>query len=119
MIISNNVEPESLEVEIVGDVYEFKDQFIPQTEENIKYKFPNIILPGNKTYYTKLQLDKVINENRLVMHQDCLNIKKFGRRLGNISYIEGKWYIVLQPIYYSQIDIQNKEILKTTRLRDK
>jgi hypothetical protein len=42
-----------------------------------------------------------------------LNIKDFGRRLGNISYIEGKWYVVLQPIYYED------NTLKTTRLRDK
>lgn len=113
MIISNNVEPESLEVEIVGDSYDFKEEFIKQTSENIKYKFPIISLPKNKTYQTKFTLDKVTNENRLLMHQDCLNIKDFGRRLGNISYIEGKWYVVLQPIYYED------KTLKTTRLRDK
>jgi hypothetical protein len=89
MIISNNVEPDSLEVEIVGDSYDFKEEFISQNE-NIKYKFPIISLPNNKTYQTKLTLDKVTNEHRLLMHQDCLNIKDFGRRLGNISYIEGK-----------------------------
>lgn len=113
MIISNNVEPDSLEIEIVGDSYDFKEEFIKQTNENIKYKFPIISLPKNKIYQTKLTLDKVTNENRLVMHQDCLNIKDFGRRLGNISYIEGKWYVVLQPIYYED------KTLKTTRLRDK
>lgn len=112
MIISNNVEPDSLEVEIVGDVYDFKEEFISQNE-NIKYKFPIISLPNDKTYQTKLTLDKVTNEHRLLMHQGCLNIKDFGRRLGNISYIEGKWYIVLQPIYYED------KTLKTTRLRDK
>lgn len=112
MIISNNVEPDSLEVEIVGDSYDFKEEFISQNE-NIKYKFPIISLPNNKTYQTKLTLDKVTNEHRLLMHQDCLNIKDFGRRLGNISYIEGKWYVVLQPIYYED------KTLKTTRLRDK
>lgn len=112
MIISNNVEPDSLEVEIVGDAYDFKEEFISQNE-NIKYKFPIISLPNDKTYQTKLTLDKVTNEHRLLMHQDCLNIKDFGRRLGNISYIEGKWYIVLQPIYYKD------KTLKTTRLRDK
>jgi hypothetical protein len=90
IIISNNVEPDSLEVEIVGDSYDFKEEFIKQTDENIKYKFPIISLPKNKTYQTKLTLDKVTNEHRLIMHQDCLNIKDFGRRLGNISYVEGK-----------------------------
>lgn len=113
MIISNNVEPESLEVEIVGDSYDFKEEFIKQTNENIKYKFPIILLPKNKIYQTKLSLDKITNEYKLLMHQDCLNIKDFGRRLGNISYIEGKWYIVLQPIYYED------KTFKTTRLRDK
>lgn len=113
MIISNNVEPESLEVEIIGDSYDFKEEFVKQTDENIKYKFPIISLPENKIYQTKLTFDKVTNENKLLMHQDCLNIKDFGRRLGNISYIEGKWYVVLQPIYYED------KTLKTTRLRDK
>lgn len=113
MIISNNVEPDSLEVEIVGDSYDFKEEFIKQTDENIKYKFPIISLPENKIYQTKLTLDKITNEHKLIMHQDCLNIKDFGRRLGNISYIEGKWYIVIQPIYYED------KTLKTTRLRDK
>ena len=113
MIISNNVEPDSLEVEIVGDSYDFKEEFIKQTSENIKYKFPIISLPNDKTYQTKLTFDKVTNEHKLLMHQDCLNIKNFGRRLGNISYIEGKWYVVLQPIYYED------KTLKTTRLRDK
>lgn len=112
MIISNNVEPESLEVELVGDSYDFKE-FFKQTDENIRYKFPIISLPDNKVYQTKLILDKVTDEHRLLMHQDCLNIKDFGRRLGNISYIEGKWYVVLQPIYYED------KTLKTTRLRDK
>jgi hypothetical protein len=44
------------------------------------------------------------------MHQDCINIVNFGRRIGNISYIEGKWHVVLQPIHYKN---------KTSRLRDK
>ena len=112
MIISNNVEPDSLEIEIVGDSYDFKEELSSQNE-NIKYKFPIISLPKNKIYQTKLTLDKITNEHRLLMHQDCLNIKDFGRRLGNISYIEGKWYVVLQPIYYED------KTLKTTRLRDK
>jgi hypothetical protein len=35
-----------------------------------------------------------------------------------MSYVEGKWEIVLQPIYYVQKE-NNKKILKNTRLRDK
>jgi hypothetical protein len=39
-----------------------------------------------------------------------MNVVDYGRILGNISYIEGKWHVVLQPIHYKN---------KTCRLRDK
>jgi hypothetical protein len=36
------------------------------------------------------------------MHQDCIDIKTHGRRLGNISYIDGKWYSNISPIFYKK-----------------
>lgn len=114
-IISNNVEPDSIEIDIIGDVYEFKN-YLGLKNSDIKYELPKIAITSNTSYYTTLKFDKTIKEYHLLMHQDCLNIENFGRRLGNISYMEGKWNIVLQPIYYTNKD---SKMLKTTRLRDK
>ena len=43
-----------------------------------------------------------------------INIKDYGRRLGNIYYNEDKWYITLKPIYFKEGDS-----LKSTKIRDK
>lgn len=108
-IISNNAEPDSIEVEIVGDVYDFKNSIDISENLNIE-EINNISIREGKSYKTYLKYDKIIKEYRFIMHQDCINIVNFGRRIGNISYIEGKWHAVLQPIYYKN---------KTSRLRDK
>lgn len=117
VIISNNVEPDSLEVEILGDVFDFPKEAI--LNDSSIYSFPEIFVGENKKYYTTIKKDRVTQEYSLLTHQDCLNINNFGRRLGNISYIEGKWHLVLQPIYYNHKDDKDNKILKTTRLRDK
>lgn len=51
------------------------------------------------------------------MHQDCMNIKEYGRRVGNIYYNADVWRTVIQPIYYGKKDT-NKS-LKSVRIRDK
>lgn len=115
VIISNNVEPESLEIEIEGDVYNFDKAGIINLD-----KFPKIQLTEKgendkcKEYYTKIEEDRNMHEYHLKVHQDLLNIKDFGRRLGNIHYTEDKWNITLQPIYY-----KDNFVLKTARIRDK
>jgi hypothetical protein len=88
VIISNNVEPDSLEVEILGDVFDFPKEAI--LNDSSIYSFPEIFVGENKKYYTTIKKDRVTQEYSLLTHQDCLNINNFGRRLGNISYIEGK-----------------------------
>lgn len=45
-----------------------------------------------------------------------INIKKYGRRLGNIYYNEDKWYITLKPIYFRDLEGGS---LRSTRIRDK
>lgn len=109
-IISNNAEPDSIEIEVVGDVYDFKNNIVnPEEKFDIK-EINNITIREGKSYVTYLKHNKIIDENSFLMHQDCMNIVNFGRRIGNISYIEGKWHAVLQPIHYKN---------KTSRLRDK
>jgi hypothetical protein len=84
-----------LEIEIVGDVYDFDKQgiykyFKNKDKSSVK---PNIIpeemsISDGKYYNTEVVYDNIKNEYFLKMHQDCLNIgdKKYGRRLGNIYY---------------------------------
>lgn len=131
VITSNNVEPNSLEIEIVGDVYDFNKLNIYQRDNNEEIsdpdikevKFKKIDLTRDETpkyYQTEVMWDPILNEYSLKMHQDCLNIKEYGRRLGNIYYNEDKWYSVIQPIYYKE---RNKDgstsSTHSTRVRDK
>ena len=112
VIISNNVEPKSLEVEIIGDVYNFDKKEIYKNYSDV---FP-VISVNDKKAYTKIKWDSVENNYSLLTHQDTVNIKDYGRRLGNIYYNEDKWYFTFKPIYYR--DLVN-ESLKSTRIRDK
>lgn len=129
MIISNNVEPESLEVEITGDVYGFNKEGIFKSDKvlhNIdiipsdKVK-NNIDENGNvidnrlvKQVNTRVHWDPIENSYSLAVHQDMINIKDYGRRLGNIYYNEDKWYVTLKPIYFKEGDS-----LKSAKIRDK
>ena len=120
MIISNNVEPESFEVEITGDVYGFNKKDNMDTPENV-FKYVNIIPKDQskdgiqKSVNTRIKWDHIENSYSLVSHQDSINIKDYGRRLGNIYYNEDKWYITLKPIYYKDIT----GATRSTRIRDK
>ena len=58
IIISNNVEPESLEFEIVGDVYHFMKENIFKNENlneqnTVNAKFPKITIGNNGEKYYK------------------------------------------------------------------
>lgn len=112
VIISNNVEPESLEIQITGDVYNFNKAKILDGEDQIK--FPEIEIADNKKYSTSVIVDNQNDDKyTLKVHQDCVNMKDYGRRLGNIYYNHDVWYSVIQPIYYKE------DSLKTARVRDK
>ena len=135
VIISNNVQPEELEVEIEGDVYNFNKAGIYREE-----KFGEDILkktkpskPGSKSeHYATQKLqncrvdwDTTLNSYTLVTNQECKNIEEYGRRLGNIQYKEDSWYITLEPIKYTEAYSADKKTLsdygrqKEAKLRDK
>ena len=111
ILVSNNVEPNSLEIEITGDVYGFNKAGIYKNEETIFE--PIEVIPDKKVYSTDVKWNPIENDYSLLVHQDCINIKEYGRRLGNICYNEDRWYVTLRPIYYKD------SILKTTKIRDK
>lgn len=146
VIISNNVEPNSLEFEFIGDVYDFNKAGLYKSEHADPNSFWNIDGSFNtKEFETKkldlekatakngkysqvfnksqveIEKDHVLNQYLLKVKQPIKNIKAYGRRLGNIEYKEDKWYTTISPIYYkdSIVGTTNVSSLKSTRIRDK
>lgn len=141
VLISNNVEPNSLEFELVGDVYDFNKAGIYQSEHVDKESYwnPDGYFDEDKynndkhskefsgTEYSQefsdnisIDRDPVLNQYFIKVNQPVLNIKRVGRRLGNIEYKEDRWYNTITPINYK---IKRKDgvksDLKSTRIRDK
>ena len=100
VIISNKAEPNSIEIEVIGDVYDFKKSGLLDTE------FRN----------TTIKYDPILNQKTLLTEQECRNIEKVGRRLGNIHYKEDAWYLTVEPIRFK--NNKNKE-WSSARIRDK
>lgn len=147
VLMSNNVEPNSLEFELIGDVYDFnkaglyraqhlsKDSYwnIDGTFNNTSYKkeriereFPNGSKNSNSFNKEQVTIDKdvVTGQYFLKVNQPLKNIKTYGRRTGNIEYKEDRWFTTITPIYYynKQKDKNNNfslSDLKSTRIRDK
>lgn len=147
VLISNNVEPNSLEFEFIGDAYDFNKSGIYKSEhlsknsywnidgsfneiayksEQIKREFPNDSINSNLFNKKQVTIDKdiVTGQYFLKINQSIQNIKKYGRRIGNIEYKEDRWFTTIAPIYYynKQKDANNKfylSDLKSTRIRDK
>ena len=128
VIISNNAEPESLEVSIVGDAYGFNKAGIFRSGKTtidhdpitgilnledlknakLKEEFKdacksqdfNINL-GEVQFNTTVQHDPVLNQYTLCVHDNCRDVRsKWGKRLGNIEYREDKWLVTLSPIMF-------------------
>lgn len=111
VIISNKVEPKSIEFEVIGDVYNFKKAGLFKTGKGFKN--------------TKVDYDPILNQYTLITEQECRNIEnpKYGRRLGNIHYKEDSWYLTVEPIKFDpefKADEQNPpRKWSSTRIRDK
>ena len=126
VIISNNVQPNQIEYEIIGDVYKFNktglfrsQNFRNEDEWDIRYNKPKFITPNEKRAYNqsinavkyqssqefsncRIVWDDVLNQYSVIATQDCKNIEKWGRRLGNIHYKEDSWYVTIEPIKYKE-----------------
>ena len=123
VMISNNVEPDSLEIEIVGDVYGFDKEAVykyndceEHSHDLPKTDFVTMTPVKDKYYKTDVTWDPILNQYMLKTHQDVLNINDYGRRIGNMQYKEDAWYMTLQPIYHK---LTNNSKLQSTRIRDK
>lgn len=111
VIISNKVEPKSIEFEVIGDVYNFKKAGLFKTGKGFKN--------------TKVDYDPILNQYTLITEQECRNIEnpEYGRRLGNIHYKEDSWYLTVEPIKFDpefQADEQHPpKKWNSARIRDK
>ena len=111
VIISNKVEPKSIEFEVIGDVYNFKKAGLFKTGKGFKN--------------TKVDYDPILNQYTLITEQECRNIEnpEYGRRLGNMHYKEDSWYLTVEPIKFDpefKADEQNPpRKWSSTRIRDK
>lgn len=130
VIISNNVQPDEIEYELVGDAYNFnkanifaannfvdlqyndlqadweqyyKDKLDKEYQNTDKSQDLEIDINNGK-FATKLKTevvrDEVLNQYMLKIVDKVKNIKDYGRLIGNIEYREDKWNVVISPIYF-------------------
>ena len=133
VIISNNVQPNELEFEIEGDVFNFNKagifrggkylwderynkpiKTIDPTGKEVSYQATQEFISPDKNNQNKCRVEWDTNTNSysLVLTQSCRNITdpKYGRRLGNIQYKEDSWYTNIEPIVYKErFKIEDKE----------
>ena len=131
VVISNNVEPNSFDFEIIGDVYDFnkagiyKQLHFPEDDEEFNIKINPKQVSQQFKENISITYDHVLNEYHLVSNQLSKDIKKYGRMRGNIQYKEDSWYLVIEPIKFkrkyknSNGDIEIDSNYSSTRIRDK
>lgn len=103
-IISNNAEPDSMECTIIGDSYDFnkkgifesqvfgEDEFKKHsTSQNLDILFA-LSATDNLRFTTTVRRDSTLNQYTLSVLSSLRDIanSKYGRRLGNITYLEDK-----------------------------
>ena len=124
-IISNNVSPEELQITIIGDDYTFKrDEITPDYErkeypDNVTWTTSNI--HKNDKEYSELEdtvykWDWRLHQMTIVNTQKLRDIYKHGRRLGNMQYKNGMWFIQIDPL---RLNINVPQQKKEVRIRDK
>ena len=101
VIISNKAKPNSIEIEVIGDVYNFKKSGL---------------LKDTKFKNTTVKYDPILNQKTLVTEQECKDMEKVGRRMGNIHYKEDSWYLTVEPIKFKDND---DSPWSSARIRDK
>lgn len=132
MIISNNVQPEEIEFEFIGDDYLFNKARLyhdgynvygnrgedrPYRTDITKYTKENYNVSNFKPlfYNAEVAYDKVLDTYTLVVKQVCKNVETYGRRLGNIQYKEDGWYTNIEPLRYNA-NLKNPNITTFSEL---
>lgn len=131
-IISNNVQPDEMEITVIGDDYVFKrtpvdltsghkergeyeDVLKIHTTSNIHGDLESTQIETEhspKGYYC---FDKRLNQSALTKWQPFKDMYKFGRRVGNIQYKEGSWFAQIEPLLITD----KRLVAKEARIRDK
>ena len=127
-IISNNVQPQEMEISIIGDDYMFnRDNITAEAVEEIRKEYNHNSQTTSDIHGDKrprnadrtrkdpkgfYHFDWRLNQSLLTKWQPFKDIYKFGRRIGNIQYKEGSWFAQIEPILDPKF---NKEV----RIRDK
>lgn len=130
-IISNNVQPQEMEISIIGDDYMFnRDNITAEAVEEIRKEYNHNSqttsdIHGDKrprnTDRTKkdpkgfYHFDWRLNQSLLTKWQPFKDIYKFGRRIGNIQYKEGSWFAQIEPLLVTD----ERLVAKEARIRDK
>ena len=126
-IISNNVQPDKMEITVIGDDYEFKRDLVdltPVHKERAEYDDVEKIRTTSNTHSDNpyrsdtwtYKFDNRLNQKALVNLQQFKDIYKFGRRIGNIQYKEGSWFAQIEPL---RMSITGAQQTKEVRIRDK
>ncbi len=134
MIISNNVQPDEIEFEFIGDDYLFNKARLynyrlddslnkyeiygkstnrdrPYIKDSYVFSKDNYDRTDFKPmfYNATVNYDGVLDEYTLLVHQKCKNSEIYGRRLGNIQYKEDGWYTNIEPLRYNA-NLKNSDI---------
>lgn len=104
VIISNKAQPDEITYEIEGDVNTFKETLNERPELAKNFEFKN---------------DSEIGITTFVVKQECKDMAKEGRRLGNIQYKEDSWYSTIEPLRYNDPNDREGVVVKEMRVRDK
>lgn len=124
-IISNNVQPDEMEISIIGDDYMFNRKNITAEDvEEIREEYNhnsqttadihddktpiNTDKRNPKGFY---HFDWRLNQSLLTKWQPFKDVYKFGRRIGNIQYKDGSWFAQIEPFLINS--------RKEARIKDK
>lgn len=132
-IISNNVAPQKLIISIIGDDYEFKREIVNYAESRgirleVQDSDPSKVmttadihndLNSSPDIDISYKWDWRLHQNAIVKMQDLKDIYKWGRRLGNMQYKEGSWFIQIEPLVKSISETDVRAMAKEIRIRDK
>ena len=144
IIVSNNVQPTDIELQIIGDAYLFNKARLYHDFKNIYGNYNDKDLPyiTNAPGYTKdnfvtddfkklfynarIEYDPVLDEYSIIINQPCKNKESYGVRLGNIQYKEDGWYTNIEPLRYnvklndsSATDFSENDKFASAKIRDK
>lgn len=128
-IISNKAQPQTFEYEIVGDAYDFTEDYIDGKLVGGKIKVDGngnpiyeLVPPTKQIVYEKGKRtsqnpnSQSSGEFRILAIQEAKDFNKVGQRLGNMRYKEDMWEVQIQSLKVKKL---NTGKLHESKIRDK